>query len=380
MNIRTQVIHGGHQVDPRTGAVNMPIYQTTTFKQTELGGGAKWEYTRSENPTRASLEELIASLEHGTAGFAFSSGMSAIHAVMSTLSAGDHILLADDVYGGTFRLVNSILARLDITYDQVDMADLSAVTSALKPNTKMIFLETPTNPLLKLADIQDLSLIAHKHQATLAVDNTFATPYNQVPLDLGADFVIHSGTKYIGGHSDVLSGFVVTNDDRHSAEIKHLQMSIGATLGASDSYLVLRSLKTFALRMRAHNDNAQTLFNWLQTQSQVAKIYYPGDASSAQYAIAQKQMQGGFGGMISIELQAGLDVKKFVESLKIFTLAESLGGVESLVEVPAVMTHASIPADIRHEHGITDELIRISVGIEDSQDLIEDFQQGLAQL
>ncbi|MCX7577940.1 PLP-dependent transferase [Leuconostoc falkenbergense] len=356
MNIRTQVIHGGHQVDPRTGAVNMPIYQTTTFKQTELGGGAKWEYTRSENPTRASLEELIASLEHGTAGFAFSSGMSAIHAVMSTLSAGDHILLADDVYGGTFRLVNSILARLDITYDQVDMADLSAVTSALKPNTKMIFLETPTNPLLKLADIQDLSLIAHKHQATLAVDNTFATPYNQVPLDLGADFVIHS------------------------AEIKHLQMSIGATLGASDSYLVLRSLKTFALRMRAHNDNAQTLFNWLQTQSQVAKIYYPGDASSAQYAIAQKQMQGGFGGMISIELQAGLDVKKFVESLKIFTLAESLGGVESLVEVPAVMTHASIPADIRHEHGITDELIRISVGIEDSQDLIEDFQQGLAQL
>lgn len=306
--------------------------------------------------------------------------MSAIHAVMSTLSAGDHILLADDVYGGTFRLVNSILARLDITYDQVDMADLSAVTSALKPNTKMIFLETPTNPLLKLADIQDLSLIAHKHQATLAVDNTFATPYNQVPLDLGADFVIHSGTKYIGGHSDVLSGFVVTNDDRHSAEIKHLQMSIGATLGASDSYLVLRSLKTFALRMRAHNDNAQTLFNWLQTQSQVAKIYYPGDASSAQYAIAQKQMQGGFGGMISIELQAGLDVKKFVESLKIFTLAESLGGVESLVEVPAVMTHASIPADIRHEHGITDELIRISVGIEDSQDLIEDFQQGLAQL
>jgi cystathionine beta-lyase len=205
-------------------------------------------------------------------------------------------------------------------------------------------------------------------------------PYNQVPLDLGADFVVHSGTKYIGGHSDVLSGFVVTNDDRHSAEIKHLQMSIGATLGASDSYLVLRSLKTFALRMRAHNDNAQALFNWLQTQSQVAKIYYPGDASSAQYAIAQKQMQGGFGGMISVELQAGLDVKKFVESLKIFTLAESLGGVESLVEVPAVMTHASIPADIRHEHGITDELIRISVGIEDSQDLIADFQQGLAQL
>ncbi|MDR3189612.1 MAG: PLP-dependent aspartate aminotransferase family protein [Lactobacillaceae bacterium] len=377
MKFNTQVIHGGNQIDPRTGAVNMPIYQTTTYKQTVLGGGAEWEYTRSENPTRAALEQLMAELEHGTAGFAFASGMSAIHSVMSTLSAGDHVLLGDDVYGGTFRLVNTILSRLGVEFDQVNMTDLTAVSATLKPNTKMIFLETPTNPLLKLADIQALADIAHNHGAKLGIDNTFATPYNQNPLDLGADFVAHSGTKYLGGHSDVLSGFVIVKDADLKTQIKHLQMSVGSVLGPSDSYLVLRSLKTFALRMKAHNDNASALFKWLEKQDKVAKIYYPGDENAAQFSIAKKQMRG-FSGMISIELQPGLDIKKFVENLQIFALAESLGGVESLLDVPAVMTHASIPADVRHAHGIADELIRLSVGIEDIEDLIADLEQAFA--
>ena len=376
MHFATQVIHGGQQIDPLTGAVNTPIYQTTTYKQAELGGDTPWEYTRGENPTRAALERLIAELEHGTAGFAFASGMAAIYNALSLLSAGDHILLGDDVYGGTFRLVNSILGRLGITFSQVDMADLTAVAAAITPATRFILLETPTNPLLKIADIAALADLAHQHDVLLAVDNTFASPYNQTPLDLGADIVIHSGTKYLGGHSDVLSGFVVVKNADLAAQQKHLQMSIGAVQQPHDSYLLLRSIKTLALRMKAHYANAQTLADFLAAHPKVAKVYYPGLVSDAGHAVAAKQMRG-FGGMVSIELVAGSDVKKFVESLEIFTLAESLGGVESLIEVPAVMTHASIPADIRRANGIADELIRISVGVEESEDLLADMTQAL---
>lgn len=379
MQFNTQVIHGGQQIDPLTGAVNTPIYQTTTYQQKQLGGQTPWEYARGENPTRATLERLIAELEHGQAGFAFASGMAAIHNTLSMLSAGDHILLGDDVYGGTFRLVNSILSRLGLTFSQVDMADLAAVRAAMTPKTKVILLETPTNPLLKIADIQAIAAIAQQHDALLVVDNTFASPYNQTPLDLGADIVVHSGTKYLGGHSDVLSGFVVVNDANLAAQQKHLQMSIGAVQQPHDSYLLLRSIKTLALRMQAHNQNAMTIAQFLANHDQVARVYYPGLAADAGHAVAAKQMRG-FGGMVSLALKPGSNVKQFVESLQVFTLAESLGGVESLIEVPAVMTHASIPADIRQANGITDELVRISVGIEAIDDLLADLQQSFNQL
>lgn len=379
MQFDTQVIHGGQQIDPLTGAVNTPIYQTTTYQQKQLGGETDWEYARGENPTRATLERLIAQLEHGQAGFAFASGMAAIHNALSMLSAGDHILLGDDVYGGTFRLVNSILSRLGLTFSQVDMADLAAVRAAMTPATKVILLETPTNPLLKIADIQAIAAIAHQNDALLMVDNTFASPYNQTPLDLGADIVVHSGTKYLGGHSDVLSGFVVVNDAQLAAQQKHLQMSIGGVQQPHDSYLMLRSIKTLALRMKAHNQNASTIAQFLDAHDKVARVYYPGLETDAGHAIATKQMRG-FGGMVSIELIPGSDVKQFVESLQVFTLAESLGGVESLIEVPAVMTHASIPADIRQANGISDELIRLSIGIEDVDDLLVDLKNGLDQL
>ncbi|MBJ7647687.1 PLP-dependent transferase [Weissella confusa] len=379
MKFETKVIHGGTQGDPVTGAVTTPIYQTSTYHQKELGGGAKYEYTRGENPTRFALESVMADIENGTDGFAFSSGMAAIHATMSLLKAGDHIVMANDVYGGTFRLVNRIMAELGIKFTAVDTADSDALKAAMTPETKMVYLESPSNPLMHVTDIAEASKIAHEGGAIAVVDNTFASPYNQNPLDLGADVVVHSGTKYLGGHADLLSGFVVVKDAELAERIKFIQMSIGAVLSPQDSYMVQRSIKTLALRVQRHNENAMALAEFLNNHPKVAKVYFPGLPGTPDYEIAKKQMRG-FGGMMSIELQPGLDVKKFVENLDVFLLAESLGGVESLIEVPAVMTHASIPREIRIANGIKDELVRISVGIEDIDDLIADMSKGLDAL
>lgn len=379
MKFETKVIHGGTQGDPVTGAVTTPIYQTSTYHQKELGGGAKYEYTRGENPTRFALESVMADIENGTDGFAFSSGMAAIHATMSLLKAGDHIVMANDVYGGTFRLVNRIMAELGIQFTAVDTADSDALKAAMTPETKMVYLESPSNPLMHVTDIAEASKIAHEGGAIAVVDNTFASPYNQNPLDLGADVVVHSGTKYLGGHADLLSGFVVVKDAKLAERIKFIQMSIGAVLSPQDSYMVQRSIKTLALRVQRHNENAMALAEFLNNHPKVAKVYFPGLPGTPDHEIAKKQMRG-FGGMMSIELQPGLDVKKFVENLDVFLLAESLGGVESLIEVPAVMTHASIPREIRIANGIKDELVRISVGIEDIDDLIADMSKGLDAL
>lgn len=379
MKFETKVIHGGTQVDPVTGAVTTPIYQTSTYHQKELGGGAKYEYTRGENPTRFALESVMADIENGTDGFAFSSGMAAIHATMSLLKAGDHIVMANDVYGGTFRLVNRIMAELGIKFTAVDTADSDALKAAMTPETKMVYLESPSNPLMHVTDIAEASKIAHEGGAIAVVDNTFASPYNQNPLDLGADVVVHSGTKYLGGHADLLSGFVVVKDAELAERIKFIQMSIGAVLSPQDSYMVQRSIKTLALRVQRQNENAMALAEFLNNHPKVAKVYFPGLPGTPDHEIAKKQMRG-FGGMMSIELQPGLDVKKFVENLDVFLLAESLGGVESLIEVPAVMTHASIPREIRIANGIKDELVRISVGIEDIDDLIADMSKGLDAL
>ena len=379
MKFETKVIHGGTQGDPVTGAVTTPIYQTSTYHQKELGGGAKYEYTRGENPTRFALESVMADIENGTDGFAFSSGMAATHATMSLLKAGDHIVMANDVYGGTFRLVNRIMAELGIKFTAVDTADSDALKAAMTPETKMVYLESPSNPLMHVTDIAEASKIAHEGGAIAVVDNTFASPYNQNPLDLGADVVVHSGTKYLGGHADLLSGFVVVKDAELAERIKFIQMSIGAVLSPQDSYMVQRSIKTLALRVQRHNENAMALAEFLNNHPKVAKVYFPGLPGTPDHEIAKKQMRG-FGGMMSIELQPGLDVKKFVENLDVFLLAESLGGVESLIEVPAVMTHASIPREIRIANGIKDELVRISVGIEDIDDLIADMSKGLDAL
>ncbi|MDR3241447.1 MAG: PLP-dependent aspartate aminotransferase family protein [Lactobacillaceae bacterium] len=379
MKFDTKVIHSGIQEDPATGAINIPIYQTSTYHQKELGGGAKYEYTRGENPSRFAVESVMAELENGVAGFAFSSGMAAIHATMGLLQTGDHIVMSNDVYGGTFRLVDRILKPLGITATTVDTTNEAELVAAIQPATKMIYLESPSNPLLHVTDIQQAAKIAHEHGALAVVDNTFASPYNQTPLDLGADIVIHSGTKYLGGHGDLLSGFVIVNTAELAERIKFIQMSTGAVLSPQDSYLVQRSLKTLALRMERHNQNAVDLVEFLKSHPKVHRIYFPGLEGTADYEIAKRQMNG-FGGMVSLELNPGLDTKKFVESFHLFKLAESLGGVESLIEVPAGMTHASIPREIRIANGIQDELVRISVGIENSADLIEDMKQALEQI
>lgn len=379
MKFETKLIHGGNSEDQATGAVSIPIYRASTFHQKTLGGNPKWEYGRTGNPTRLALEKLISDLEGGVAGFAFASGSAAIHAVFSLYSAHDHFIIGSDVYGGTFRLVNKVLKRFGLEFTVVDMRDLVAVEAAILPQTVAIYLETPTNPLLELADIEKIAQIAKKHQLKTIVDNTFATPYNQQPLKLGADIVVHSATKYLGGHSDVVAGLAVTNDSKLAAELAFLQNSLGSVLGPDDSWLVQRGIKTLGARMRVHHENASKIVDFLQAHPKVARVIYPGLEGSAGYNVAKKQMRG-FGAMVSFELQAGLDVKKFIESLQLITLAESLGGIESLIEVPAVMTHGSIPREIRLQNGISDELIRLSVGLEDYEDLIFDLQQALDKI
>lgn len=375
-NLKTKVIHGGIATDSTTGAVSVPIYQTSTYQQDALGQPKAYEYSRSGNPTRHALERLIADLEGGIQGFAFGSGLAGIHAVLSMFSAGDHIILADDVYGGTFRLMDKVMTKVGLTYDLIDLSDLEAFSNAFTPQTKAVYFETPSNPLLKILDIATISKIAKAHHALTLVDNTFATPYLQQPLLLGADVVLHSATKYLGGHSDVVAGLVTTHSQELAQQIGFLQNSIGAVLGPQDSWLVQRGIKTLALRMDAHSANAFKIASYLDENLAVAKVYYPGLDQHLGHAIAQKQMRD-FGGMVSFELVNETGVKRFVEKLKYFTLAESLGGVESLVEVPAIMTHASIPKEIRETIGIKDGLIRLSVGVEDIADLLEDLQQAL---
>lgn len=379
MKFNTQLIHGGISEDPATGAVSMPIYRASTFHQKELGGNPKWEYSRTGNPTRLALEKLIAQLEGGVAGFAFASGSAAIHAAFTLFSAGDHIVVGKDVYGGTFRLINKVLKRFGLEFTTVDMGDLDAVKNAIQDNTKAIYFETPTNPLLQIADIQAISKIAKEHNLLTIVDNTFASPYNQQPLKLGADIVLHSATKYLGGHSDLVAGLAVVNSKELADQFAFLQNSIGSQLGPDDSWLLQRGIKTLAARMRVHLENTQVVVDFLTKSPKIAKVYYPGLKDFPGHDIAKKQMKH-YGAMISFELQPGLSAKKFVDSLQLISLAESLGGIESLIEVPAVMTHGSIPRDIRLKDGIKDELIRLSVGLEDPEDLLDDLKQALAKL
>ncbi|TSA82126.1 cystathionine gamma-synthase [Helicobacter mehlei] len=379
MHMQTKLIHGGISEDGVTGAVSVPIYQTSTYRQEGVGRPKGYEYSRSGNPTRFALEELIADLEGGVKGFAFASGLAGIHAVFSLLQQGDHVLLGDDVYGGTFRLFDKVLTKGGLTYSIIDTSDTSQIERAIQPNTKALYLETPSNPLLKITDLKQCANIAKSHELITIVDNTFATPYYQNPLSLGADIVVHSGTKYLGGHSDVVAGLVSTNNQDLATEIAFFQNAIGGVLGPWDSWLLQRGMKTLALRMEAHQKNALSVAKFLQAHPKVEKVYYPGLPTHPNHTLAKTQMSG-FGGMLSFTLKDDSKAVPFVESLKLFILGESLGGVESLVGVPALMTHASIPKQQREAVGIKDGLVRLSVGIEDSQDLLEDLEQALAKL
>ncbi|CCB79249.1 cystathionine gamma-lyase [Helicobacter bizzozeronii CIII-1] len=379
MRMQTKLIHGGISEDEVTGAVSVPIYQTSTYRQEGVGRPKGYEYSRSGNPTRFALEELIADLEGGVKGFAFASGLAGIHAVFSLLQQGDHVLLGDDIYGGTFRLFDKVLTKSGLTYSIIDTSDSTQIEKAIQPNTKALYLETPSNPLLKITDLKQCANIAKGHKLLTIVDNTFATPYYQNPLLLGADIVVHSGTKYLGGHSDVVAGLVTTNSQELATEIAFFQNAIGGVLGPWDSWLLQRGMKTLALRMEAHQKNALSVAKFLQAHPKVEKVYYPGLPTHPNHALAKEQMRG-FGGMLSFTLKEDSQAIRFVESLKLFILGESLGGVESLVGVPALMTHASIPKQQREAAGIRDGLVRLSVGIEDSQDLLEDLEQAFAKL
>lgn len=378
MKRKTKLIHGGISGDPYTGAVNVPIYQVSTYKQEEIGVHKGYEYSRTGNPTRFALEELIKDLEEGYKGFAFGSGMAAIHAVFTMFNTGDHILLTDDVYGGTYRIFTKVLARLGIESTFVDTTDLDAIRQAIQPNTKAIYVETPTNPLLKVTDIRAVADVAHEHDLLFVVDNTFATPYWQNPIPLGADIVLHSATKYLGGHSDLVAGLVVVNSEKLAEEIHFIQNAVGGILGPQDAWLLIRGIKTLGLRMEAIERNAQEIVTFLTEHPAVGKVYYPGLASHPQHELSKKQTTG-FGGIISFDVGSDAKAAELLKKLTYFTLAESLGAVESLISVPARMTHASIPAERRAELGITPGLVRISVGIEDGEDLIDDLKKGLDQ-
>lgn len=379
MHIQTKLIHGGISEDPTTGAVSVPIYQTSTYRQDGVGQPKQYEYSRSGNPTRFALEELIADLEGGVRGFAFSSGLSGIHAVFSLFQAGDHILLGDDVYGGTFRLFDKVLTKNGLEYTIIDTSNLDKIEQSIKPNTKALYLETPSNPLLKITDLEKSATLAHQHGLIVIADNTFATPYFQRPLDLGSDIVVHSGTKYLGGHSDVVAGLVTSNHKDLADQIGFYQNAIGAVLGPQDSWLLQRGIKTLSVHMEEHQKNAFVVADFLFSHPAVEKVYYPGLPDHELHGVAKQQMSG-FSGMISFTLKNEESAIPFVESLQLFTLAESLGGVESLVEIPSVMTHASIPKEKREEAGIKDGLIRLSVGIEYGQDLINDLAQAFDRI
>lgn len=377
LEFETRAIHAGQAPESAAGAVIPPVYQTATFAQTAVGQHLGYDYARTDNPTRTALQECLASLEGGRYGLAFASGMAAITSLLLYFKQGDHILVADDVYGGTYRLFQRVFANFGLEFSFVDMTDLAATRAAFRPNTRLVWIETPTNPLLKVLDIAALSELAQRHQTLLGVDNTFASPYLQRPLELDADIVMHSTTKYLGGHSDVVGGALVTSNEELYTRLKFLQNAAGAVPGAWDAWLVLRGVKTLAVRMERHSQNALRIAQWLEQQPLIQRVIYPGLASHPHYAVACKQMRA-FGGMISIVMQGGEDAaEKMAAATKIFTLAESLGGVESLIEVPAAMTHQSVAnSPLEVDAG----LVRLSVGIENVNDLIADLDQALENL
>lgn len=380
MKFNTKVIHGNQRHDPSTGAVMPPIYNTSTFAQKSPGVPVNhYEYSRAANPTRQALEDALASIENGVRGLAFSSGLAATDSVLKLLKPGDEVIAMDDLYGGTYRMFSRIYQDFGIKFHFVDMNDLTAFQALITKNTKLVWVETPTNPLMKLADIAEIAKITKTNNLLFAVDNTFATPYLQKPLDLGADIVMHSATKYLGGHSDVIAGALVVKDAELGEKLHFAQFATGGTLGPHDSYLVLRGIKTLHLRVQRHCENGIKVAEYLANHPKVATVYYPGLPSHPFHTIAAKQMIGGFGGMVSFTFKSAqkTDAIRFLENLKVFTLAESLGGVESLANHPALMTHASIPEDKRKEIGITDDLVRLSVGVEDIDDLLMDIEKAL---
>lgn len=379
LSFLTRAIHAGQEPDPTTGAIMTPVYLTSTYVQSSPGEHKGWEYSRTHNPTRKAYENCIADLEGGKFGFAFASGCAATTTIVQQYKQGDHIIAGDDMYGGTFRLFDKVLKNNGLNFSYVDLTDPEHFKKAINPQTKMVWLETPTNPTLKLVDIETISKIAKMNNICVVVDNTFMSPYFQKPLELGADIVVHSATKYIGGHSDVVGGVAVTNRADLAEKLAFLSNSMGGIAGPFDSFMCLRSLKTLGLRMEAHQKNATKVALYLEKHSMVEKVLYPGLASHPQHALAKKQMSG-FGGMITFWIKGGLPAaRKFLENVQIFALAESLGGVESLVEHPAIMTHASVPPDIRKTLGIDDSLIRLSVGVEEGEDLIWDLEQAFAK-
>jgi cystathionine gamma-lyase len=380
LDFATRAIHGGQEHDPTTGAVMVPIYATSTYAQASPGEHKGFEYSRSQNPTRFALERALADLESGTKGYAFASGLAAIATLLDALDAGDHVIASEDLYGGSFRLFNKVRAKsagLDFSF--VDLADIGAVEAAITPKTRLIWAETPTNPMLRLCDLEAIAGLARRRGLIAAADNTFASPYVQRPLELGFDVVMHSTTKYVGGHSDVVGGALIVGENEGLRDkLTFLQNAVGAVSGPFDSYLTLRGLKTLALRMQRHCENGLAVARWLEAQRDVRRVIYPGLPSHPQHDLAKRQMAGGFGGMITAILDRDLaGTTRFLERTRLFTLAESLGGVESLIEHPAIMTHASIPADTRERIGIADSLVRLSVGVEAADDLIADLQQAL---
>ena len=379
MKKKTLMVHGGITGDEKTGAVSVPIYQVSTYQQPKAGEHTGYEYSRTANPTRTALESLITELEGGAAGYAFGSGMAAITAVMMLFDSGDHVILTDDVYGGTYRVMTGVLNRFGIEADFVDTSSKEKVQKAIRPNTKAIYIETPTNPLLKVTDLKLMSDIAKEAGVLLIVDNTFYTPYFQQPLSFGADIVLHSATKYLGGHSDVVGGLVVTADKELGEKLHYVQNSTGGVLGPQDSWLLMRGIKTLGLRMDAINHSAGKIAELLEAHDAVQTLYYPGSPKHPGHELTKAQSSG-FGGMMSFDIGSSERVDAFLEKLNLFTIAESLGAVESLISVPSRMTHASIPRDRRLALGITDGLVRISVGIEDTEDLTADVKQALDSL
>jgi cystathionine beta-lyase/cystathionine gamma-synthase len=378
MGFSTIAIHAGNDPDVATGAVSVPIYQTSTYAQEGLGKHKGYEYARTQNPTRSALEKNIAALENARFGYAFASGMSAIDAVLKLVRAGDHVILGDNTYGGTYRLFSKILQNYGIEFDLADTTNIPDLEHSFKPNTKMVFVETPTNPVMSVTDLKAVSELAHANGAKVVCDNTFMSPYFQNPIDFGVDIVVHSTTKYLNGHSDSVGGFVALNDEKDAEWIQFVQNSIGAILSPFDSFLVLRGTKTLAVRMEAHDKNGRIVANFLSEHPGVQKVYYPGLSSHPQHELAARQ-QRGFGGMVSFETGSLDNAKKVLEGVKLCILGESLGGVESLISHPASMTHASVPEQTRAKLGITDGLVRISVGIEDVEDIIGDLDQALGK-
>ncbi len=374
----TRAIHAGCEPDSGTGAIMTPIFQTSTYVQESPGKHKGYDYSRTHNPTRTALEKNIASLEEGNYGLAFSSGMSAISTITQMLNAGDHIICSDDVYGGTFRLFDKVLKKFNLEFDFIDLTSLQSLERYIKNTTKLVWLESPSNPLLKLIDIEATAKIAKSRGIVTVVDNTFATPFFQKPLKLGADIVMHSTTKYLNGHSDVIGGALVMNDQELYNKLQFLQNASGGVPGPFDCFLVLRGIKTLAIRMERHAENAMKIAQFLENHPKVRKVIYPGLNSHPQHELAKRQMTG-FGGIVTFFIKGGLEAaRKFLERVKVFSLAESLGGVESLIEHPAIMTHASLPKEVREKIGISDELIRVSVGIENVDDLIDDLKNALA--